>query len=59
MTKKESIKLIEHYLPIVKVAVLLRDKRGFSIATTKQCVDYQLKANPDRVVQVFTASSAS
>lgn len=55
MKKKVALAMIEKYLYCTGQAVLLKgDKAGtFHVAFTKECVVYQQKRNPERIVKIF------
>lgn len=53
MTKKKAIERIKAGLFDYKVAALLRNGNHFSYCTMRECVEYQQRYNPDKVVQVF------
>ncbi|MES2428230.1 MAG: hypothetical protein V4560_14720 [Bacteroidota bacterium] len=55
MKKKEAIQLIERSLPQCIHAILLKDKKGnYSVAMTKECVDYQVRYNTKRITALYS-----
>ncbi len=55
MKKKEAIKLIKQYLPSTLNAVLIKEGKGkYSIAQTKECVDYQIRNNPEKIKCLYS-----